>query len=205
MKKNRIVMATAVLLAIAISVPLSFGAVTGTVFIGNNEVTLIPDPSGGITAGGSGGGTYTPDINHTGYEDGNPVYGIQAPGTTNVVPNGTEKSFDIVIPAGIPFCIKVKERHVITHPTISLKLQGKDFIAGPINTGDLIVGYQYTYFTSKILDSDGKMKPLSALSEVTAPMLFDESVVIEVVADRVGNLGVYPRLELSIIFMNQSA
>ena len=197
MKKNRIVMATAALLAIAISVLLSFGAVTGTVFIGNNEVVLEPDSSGGITTGGSGG--YAPGIYNIGDEDGNPVYGVRVDeDNPNVVSAGAKESFNIVIPAGIPFCIKVKERHVISHPTISLKLQDKDFIAGPINTGNLIQGFKTTYFTSEILE-DGKMKPLTTLSEVTAPMLFDESVVIEVTAERKNN---YPSLELSIIFMD---
>ena len=207
MKKNQILMATAVLLAVAISVPLSFGAVTSTVFIGNNEVTLIPDPSGGITAGGSGGGTYTPEIVPAGVENGNPVYGVQvSENNSNVVPDGKKETFEITIPANRYFCIKIHEKHVVTPPVIKIHVQGYDYVTKDLTGGGGLNNPVTTYYSANNVDEANKflMLPVSDINDITA-MKFDDSVTISIDAERpkstlVGNL-YFPTLELSIIFM----
>lgn len=117
--------AGAVLLAPAVSFPLSYGAVTSTVTI-ENETLSVPDYTAGITTGDDQE-DYIPELENLPDEGGHPLVGIQEPGgSSNVVPDGKVQEFTIIIP--VSFCIKIKENHIFTSPTISINTDGYVYV-----------------------------------------------------------------------------
>jgi len=209
MRRNTIVMVGAVLLALAVSVPLSYGVITSTVTIENNQVILVPDLTGGITIGDDDDGEddYIPELENLPYEGGHPVVGIQEPGgSSNVVPDGEVEEFRIIIPAGMSFCIKIKEKHIMTSPTISISMEDHEYVTESLSGGGFNVE-KTTYYSVGNLKTDGKTMEAKTNLSAIVPYAFDESIVIHVEAGRKtsgigGAFGSYPQLELSIIIMN---
>lgn len=210
MKKNTVLAVCAVFLALAVSVPMSFGALTGTVFIGGNEVDLVYDPAAGVVIipDDDDEDAYAPTVNTTlPDEGGHPVIGIQEPGgSPNVVPDGAVEDFKITIPAGVKFCLKVEAQRVITWPIIIMSVEGTQYVTEPLSGGT----FEYSktvYYSLGNLKTDGKtMEAKSKLSDITPADLSDD-ITICVKAGREtstvgGWIGTYPDLRLSIIMMD---